>query len=656
MGISDNLKSDGSGPTNRPSTSPHFKPGISYFYPSLKIHKLKKEQLIPGVEPPIRLITALQDGVTKRSDVFVAENFLRDLEKDFCGDLLQDSTDALLWLENTNETIEPEEKQSLSCFTYDFKALYDSLDPSLVISALKEAAEECRPDWSTDFIAWLVDLVKISLESSVGIFNGDWYKQRKGFPTGGSLCVQLANMTVYSIMRKVVYSDETLMNDVVSPKRYIDDGAGFFKGSASDFENWINSVNDKLAPYGLLIDESTICQTNQFIPFLDIQFCFDSLGNLQTDLYTKPTDSRAYLNYNSAHPKHTFDGIVYSGCFRLRRIINDQERLFIGECFKNAGYPTTLIENISKKALQSERCLKRKADRTQNEEPQAPSIRVVSTFGSDIDIIHTVKKFTPSLSRTRSFSESDTSEISFAQREARNSTPRHHLSAPDITTRSSRSASPSLSVSRITPAHANTNSPAAPTRREKSPSLFQFVKKTGPSIRNRVVKLKNLALGGRSGRTQPCGARNCKCCKMISDSENCTYNNTIVNFVGGTCSSYNIIYVFICKLICNKCYVGRSTRPLKTRVGEHRRSFYKLCDNKECDLNSDEFALGHHLFSEHQLKNRNDFDLSYNVSLLDFCSPSILVVKKHKFIHLLNSLKPNGLNIDNPFAVPILHR
>ena len=142
---------------------------------------------------------------------------------------------------------------------------------------------------------------------------------------------------------------------------------------------------------------------------------------------------------------------------------------------------------------------------------------------------------------------------------------------------------------------------------------------------------------------------------MISDSENCTYNNTIVNFVGGTCSSYNIIYVFICKL-CNKCYVGRSTRLLKTRVGEHRRSFYKLCDNKECDLNSDEFALGHHLFNEHQLKNRNDFDLSYNVSLLDFCSPSILDVKEHKFIHLLNSLKPNGLNIDNPFAVPILHR
>ena len=37
-------------------------------------------------------------------------------------------------------------------------------------------------------------------------------------------------------------------------------------------------------------------------------------------------------------------------------------------------------------------------------------------------------------------------------------------------------------------------------------------------------------------------------------------------------------------------------------------------------------------------------------------TPSVLDVKEHKFIHLLNSLKPNGLNIDNPFAVPIFHR
>ena len=39
MGISENEKANGSGPTNAQSTLPHFKPGNPYFYPVLKIQK-----------------------------------------------------------------------------------------------------------------------------------------------------------------------------------------------------------------------------------------------------------------------------------------------------------------------------------------------------------------------------------------------------------------------------------------------------------------------------------------------------------------------------------------------------------------------------------------------------------------------------------------
>ena len=49
---------------NNKSTSSRFKPGTSYFYPMLKIHKLTKEELVPGVNPPSRLVTALQEGVS----------------------------------------------------------------------------------------------------------------------------------------------------------------------------------------------------------------------------------------------------------------------------------------------------------------------------------------------------------------------------------------------------------------------------------------------------------------------------------------------------------------------------------------------------------------------------------------------------------------
>ena len=142
---------------------------------------------------------------------------------------------------------------------------------------------------------------------------------------------------------------------------------------------------------------------------------------------------------------------------------------------------------------------------------------------------------------------------------------------------------------------------------------------------------------------------------MISGKASFTYKEKTVKAAGGSCSSYNIIYLFECS-VCGLRYVGRSTRALRTRVGEHRRAFYKMCDNKEYDIESDEFALGHHLFSEHKLNHREDFDMNYRVSILDICSPRVLDVKEHTFIHSLNTLNPNGLNLENPFAIPLLYR
>ncbi len=259
MGVSDNPSSlNSSQPTNRPSTAPRYKPGKSYFYPSLKVHKLSLEELKPGVEPPIRLITALQDGITKRSDVFIAAKFLKDLEKDYCEDLLSDTTDALQWLDQVNTESSVTDKMRFKSFTYDFKALYDSLNPVMVLEALQHAMNTCRTPWSPEFKKWILDLATASLDSSIGLFEGTWYKQINGVPTGRSLCVQLANIAVFYILNKEVYTNRDLMKDVGSTKRYIDDGAGQFKGTSRQFKLWLKKVNELLSPYGLLIDESHI--------------------------------------------------------------------------------------------------------------------------------------------------------------------------------------------------------------------------------------------------------------------------------------------------------------------------------------------------------------------------------------------------------------
>ena len=57
------------------------------------------------------------------------------------------------------------------------------------------------------------------------------------------------------VLQKKVYANETLMKNIRSIKRFIDDGAGLFNGTLRQFQTWIKSVNDTIAPHGLNIDE-----------------------------------------------------------------------------------------------------------------------------------------------------------------------------------------------------------------------------------------------------------------------------------------------------------------------------------------------------------------------------------------------------------------
>ena len=76
----------------------------------------------------------------------------------------------------------------MRAFKFDFKSLYDNLKPDLVKEALQHAMQTCRPGWNANKRKWIMDLVDLSLRSSVGKFKENWYIQKNGVPTGGSLC------------------------------------------------------------------------------------------------------------------------------------------------------------------------------------------------------------------------------------------------------------------------------------------------------------------------------------------------------------------------------------------------------------------------------------------------------------------------------------
>ena len=111
-----------------------------YAYPLFKIHKIKPEELLPGVRPPIRLVTAQKNGPTSRSDKYLMRKILQDVQDEYCIDLVKDTTDALLRLDDWTPV---EESQP---FAPDVAALYDSISHELAIVALDCALRQCRPE------------------------------------------------------------------------------------------------------------------------------------------------------------------------------------------------------------------------------------------------------------------------------------------------------------------------------------------------------------------------------------------------------------------------------------------------------------------------------------------------------------------------------
>ena len=468
--------------------------------------------------------------------------------------------------------------------------------------AVKYAMDQCRPDWTEEQKQWIISLIDFSLRASVAKYGNNWWKQKNGIPTGGSLCVQLANITVFYVMSQKVYNEPERMRNILDIKRFIDDGVGFFVGTEDDFEEWLRIVNQEIAALGLHIDESSLKKNSKFINFLDIKFCFDQEGQLQTDLFIKETDSRSYLNFASAHPNHTFSGNVYSQSLRLRRIINDRERLRtrlteLAECFKKAGYPEKMVHNITTKVLNSERdiTMKEKIDKTNKDQ-----IRVVSTYKADENMVKVIKNCEESLKLTQSF------------------------------------------------------------RNQRGP-LFSYVKKVAPNIRCHVNNLKQQALGTKKGVAEKCNARGCKTCQMLIQCSKIKVGKRVIKLSKGSCKSYNINYIGICQ-ICKKPYTGRTTNPLYVRNSGHRHHYNeilkKIAKNEPVDFDttSDLYSMGLHLFLDHGITDPDGFEKNYKFGILENVAPGEIEKKEFKWMHKVNSFQPHGINVEYPFGIPFLDK
>ena len=154
-------------------------------------------------------------------------------------------------------------------------------------------------------------------------------------------------------------------------KRYIDDCTGVFKGHIDDFKQFFVLLQNAFRKFGLEItcetdsyvykDNNFVEKDNQVITFLDVELYKDN-GCLSSREHRKETSACSYLLSTSAHPKHTFAGIVKSQLLRLRRICsNDLDYLDAVKELKvrclNSGYNHAMVDRILALAPSLERNL-----------------------------------------------------------------------------------------------------------------------------------------------------------------------------------------------------------------------------------------------------------------------------------------------------------
>ena len=137
--------------------------------------------------------------------------------------------------------------------------------------------------------------------------------------------------------------------------RFIDDIFAIWTGDETSLLHFIDHLNHC---------EETIKFTAEYSPnkvnFLDTTIYLRKEGYLETDLYSKPTDSHNYLLYSSAHPEHCKKSLPYSQFLRIRRICSSVENFekhsdTLSNHFERRGYPLKLIQDARDKARQKER-------------------------------------------------------------------------------------------------------------------------------------------------------------------------------------------------------------------------------------------------------------------------------------------------------------
>ena len=304
-----------------------IKPARFYLLP--KIHKKNN----PG-----RPVVASTNCHTTKISKYV-DHYIQPLAQKVRS-YIRDTTDLLNKIKNIGRIPE-----NALLVTLDVRSLYTNICHEEGLLALKNALNKrANKEPATDA---LLTMMRHVLTLNCFTFNGKSYLQTRGCAMGTVAAPSYAVIYMGEFEEKNIYP--TIGKDCLYYGRYIDDILLIYKGSEREFKTFAEQLNTKHPSIKFDYEIS-----NTSIPFLDTRIYIDDNRQLQTTLFTKPTDTHNYLHYKSAHPRHLKNSLPYSQALRLRRICTKDEELSnnckqIEEIFSAEGITKKTSKNKSVK-------------------------------------------------------------------------------------------------------------------------------------------------------------------------------------------------------------------------------------------------------------------------------------------------------------------
>ena len=256
------------------------KPGRFYILP--KIHK----QGNPG-----RPIVSSNGHPTERISQFVDYHLKPLVHK--TASFIKDATHFLNKLDQLGHL-----PSNAILVTLDVSSLYTNIPHNEGIDACRHYLNTRDRCTSTMRTETLCDLIRMILTMNTFEFNNTYYIQTHGTAMGTR---RMAPSYANPFLAK--FETKALTRAPYQPHtwwRFIDDIFMIWTHTEDDLRTFITYLNN-LHP----TIKFTSSHSSTSISFLEVKVSLDRFGNVETDLYTRPTGKHQYLLHSSCHPSHT---------------------------------------------------------------------------------------------------------------------------------------------------------------------------------------------------------------------------------------------------------------------------------------------------------------------------------------------------------------